>query len=113
MAVKVLVERSVKAGFEAQAWNMLRDLRSEALRARGYLYGETWRSVDNKRMLMTLSVWGTLEHWQRWEESEARQRMTERIRPMLRRRSAVRVFEDAVDPFVEAEPNPGAPAQPR
>ena len=44
MAVKVLIERRVKAGNEETEWEMLRDLRSEALKKRGFLNGETWRT---------------------------------------------------------------------
>ena len=46
MAVKVFIERRVKAGYEDSVWALLRDLRSQAVRQRGYLYGETWRSLD-------------------------------------------------------------------
>ena len=41
MAIKVLIERTVKAGREGLVWDVLRDLRGEAVRQRGYLYGET------------------------------------------------------------------------
>jgi len=58
-------------------------LRAEALKAHGHLYGETWRSVDNRRVLMNLSVWGSLDHWRRFEQSDARVRMDMRIGSML------------------------------
>ena len=51
LAVKVFIERYVKAGCEEAVWEMLRDLRSQAVLQRGYLYGETWRSLDNPRRL--------------------------------------------------------------
>ena len=50
MAVKVHIERSVKADHEDLVWNMLRELRSHAFRQKGCLYGETWRSLDNPRI---------------------------------------------------------------
>ena len=50
MAIKVLIERKIQAGHEDLVWNMLRKLRSEAVRQKGYLYGETWRSLDNPRI---------------------------------------------------------------
>lgn len=107
MAVKVLVERTVRAGYEGWVWHMLRELRAQALRAPGYLYGETWRCVDNHRLFVTLSVWGSLEQWQRWAESDTRVKTEERIRRMLRKPCVARAFEDAVDPFFE-KPSPGA-----
>ena len=56
MAIKVLIERTVKAGREELVWDILRDLRGEAVRQRGYLYGETWRSLDNPRVFMVSST---------------------------------------------------------
>ena len=41
MGVKVVLERTVKAGYENTVWEKLRDLRSQAVRQRGYMYGET------------------------------------------------------------------------
>ena len=43
MAVKVLIERYVKAGKEKAVQLLLSDLRSQAVRQKGYMYGETWR----------------------------------------------------------------------
>ncbi len=42
MGVNVVVERAVRAGCENTVWEKLRDLRSQAVRQRGYMYGETW-----------------------------------------------------------------------
>ena len=61
MAIKVLIERRVKAGHEDLVWEMLRDLRGQAVRQKGYLYGETWRSLDNPRIFLVSSTWGRRE----------------------------------------------------
>ena len=66
MAIKVLIERTVKAGREELVWDMLRDLRGEAVRQRGYLYGETWRSLDNPKVFMVSSTWGHADYWDNW-----------------------------------------------
>ena len=94
MSVKVLIERWVKAGHEETVWEMLRDLRSQAVRKRGYLYGETWRSLDNSRVFMVVSVWGRREYWESWLNDEFRRKMEDRINPMLRKPGTVRVFEE-------------------
>ena len=39
MGVKVVLERTVKAGYENIVWEKLRDLRSQAVRQWGYMYG--------------------------------------------------------------------------
>ncbi len=106
MAVKVLVERRVRAGYEGWVWHMLRDLRAEALRTHGYLYGESWRSTDDHKIFVSLSVWGSVEQWQAWAQSDERIKAEERINRLLRKPGLVRVFEDAVDPFLEGPHTP-------
>ena len=45
----------MKTGYEEIVWEMLRDLKGQALRQRGYLYSETWRSVENPRTFVVVS----------------------------------------------------------
>ena len=94
MAVKVLIERTVKAGYEALVWEMLRDLRGQAVRQKGYLYGETWRSLDNPRIFMVSSTWGSREYWEIWAKDDFRRNMELRISAFLRKSSTVRVYEE-------------------
>lgn len=94
MAVKVLIERRVKTGHEEIVWQMLRDLRGQAVRQKGYLYGETWRSMDEPAVFMVSSTWGCREYWDTWVNDEFRRRIENRIRPYLRREVAIRVFEE-------------------
>lgn len=98
MPLRALVERRVKAGYEGMVWYILRELRSEAVRARGYLYGETWRSVEDPRRFMVLSVWASLDYWNRWAQSDYRLKAEERLKPLLRGPASVKLFEDAPEP---------------
>ena len=75
MTIKVLIERKAKAGYEESVWNLLRDLRSQAVRQRGYLYGETWRSVDDPRIFVVVSVWGDRQYWEKWVEDDFRRKL--------------------------------------
>ena len=94
MAVKVLIERHIKAGHEELVWEMLRDLRSQAVRQKGYLYGETWRSLENSRIFLVSSTWGSRDYWETWTNDDFRRKMEERISPYLRKPGAVRIFEE-------------------
>ena len=85
MAIKVLIERKVKAGYEVLVWNMLRDLRSQTVRRQGYLYGETWRSLDNPRIFLVSSTWGSREYWDAWSNDEYRKQVELRISAFLRK----------------------------
>ena len=73
---------------------MLRDLRSQAVRQRGYLYGETWWSLENPRVFVVVSAWGSREHLESWTNDEFRRKMDERINRMLRKPSTARVIEE-------------------
>jgi len=55
---------------------------------------ETWRSLDNPRVFVVVSVWGTREHWEGWLKDEFRQKVDETIKPMLRKPSTIKVFEE-------------------
>jgi heme-degrading monooxygenase HmoA len=99
VTVKVLIERWAKAGSEEPVWDMLRSIRAEAVRTRGYIYGETWRALDNPRVFMVLSVWASKEHWHSWAESPFRKEREDKITSMLRRPSSIRLFQDAGEPY--------------
>jgi len=94
MALKVLIERQVRAGYEELVWEMLRDLRGQAVRQKGYLYGETWRSLDNPRLFMVSSTWGSREYWEAWVQDDFRRKMEEKIAQYLRKPETVRRFEE-------------------
>ena len=96
MAVRVLIQRTALPGYEETLVETIRRLRSEAVRQRGYMYGETWRDADNHRTIMVLSVWGTREHWEEWQRSDFRRGLDERMLPILNWPATVRVFEDLV-----------------
>ena len=98
MAVKVYVERTIIDGFEETVWQMLRELRSEVVRQHGHLYSETWRSLDDSRVYVAVSVWSTREHWEKWFNDEFRQKMDERINRMLVEPSMVKVFGETIGP---------------
>ena len=89
MPAKVLIERFVRGGYEGIVWDMLRQIRSEAVRTRGYIYGETWRSSENPRIFMVLSVWASLEYWRSWSQDTFRLKVEDRMAPMLRKPSVV------------------------
>ncbi len=94
MAIKVLIERTVKAGHEKLVWEMLRDLRGQAVRQKGYLYGETWRSLNNPRVFLVSSTWGQVDYWDDWIKDEFRVKMEAKIRPYLRKPAAIQIFEE-------------------
>jgi heme-degrading monooxygenase HmoA len=66
VVTKVLIERQVLPGNESVVTSLLADLRAEALRSHGYIYGETWRDADTPSIIAVLSVWASRAHWERF-----------------------------------------------
>mgnify|MGYP001570511416 CR=1 FL=1 len=98
MAVKVLIERTVRQGYEPYVLDMLQTLRGEALRQKGYLYGETWRSLQDPQVIAVVSTWGTRAHWEVWSITPYRQKMEERLTLMLDWEPRVQIFEEYSGP---------------
>ena len=98
MTVRVLIERWTSPGYGDTVVEMIRRGRSEALRQRGYMYGETWRDQDHPQCIMVLSVWATRAHWDTWEGSDFRRNLDQHMLSMLSGPPTIRVFEDLPTP---------------
>jgi heme oxygenase (mycobilin-producing) len=56
MTARVIIEREVKPGQEAGLQHLMIQARSKALKAKGYISGETLRAVDNPNKFLVLST---------------------------------------------------------
>ena len=92
MAIRVLIERRVIPENESALSELLMKLRSKALLAKGYISGETLRSVDDPDRYLVISTWNSLDDWKRWETDRERQEIQSRIDSMLRVPPTQRVF---------------------
>lgn len=83
MAVKILIQRKVKPGHEAEIQAVIRDLRSRAMAAEGFISGETLRSVEDPSIHLVISTWKNIESWNSWANEQGRRALEERIRDYL------------------------------
>lgn len=81
--MKVIVERKIKPEKEAEIIALLIELRAKALSQRGYITGETLKSLDNPAVIITISTWNDLLQWKAWEASKERKAIADRISPLL------------------------------
>ena len=88
--IKVIIERRVKPGEDPSA--MLRELRAAAMKVDGYISGETLVSTEDTSIITTISSWGSLDDWQKWELSEMRAELYKLIAPYLEDEPTVRVY---------------------
>jgi heme-degrading monooxygenase HmoA len=72
MAVKIFIKRHVKEGKTQEAVELLKDVRSHALKQPGYISGETLINHYDPCKITVVSTWQTIDDWIRWEESDER-----------------------------------------
>jgi heme-degrading monooxygenase HmoA len=72
MAVKIFIKRYVKKGKTQEAVELLKDVRSQALKQPGYISGETLINHYDPCSITVVSTWQTIDDWIRWEESDER-----------------------------------------
>jgi len=91
--VRVLIERWLKPGTEHDFHLAMREMRREAAQCAGYISGETLRDSEDHQHYVVLSTWGSMQDWNTWAVSGARQDGRTRIAPMLTRAEKVTVLE--------------------
>ena len=72
MAVKVFIKRNIKKGKTQEAVELLKEVRSYALKQPGYISGETLINHYDPCNITVVSTWQTIDDWIRWEESNER-----------------------------------------
>ena len=72
MAVKIFIKRYVKKGKTQETIELLKDVRSHALKQPGYISGETLINHYDPCNITVVSTWQTIDDWIRWEESDER-----------------------------------------
>ena len=92
MAIRVLIERKINPENESSLNNLLMKLRSKAMLAKGYISGETLRSLDDPNEYLVISTWNNLDDWRRWEADKERQQIQSEIDSLLLAPAIQRVF---------------------
>ena len=83
MAVKILIQRKVKPGKEKELNETVRNLRSKAIHAEGYISGETLCSIEDPSVHLVTSTWKSLEDWNHWADSPERKAFQQKTDAML------------------------------
>ena len=79
MAVKVFIKRYVKKGKTKEAVELLKDVRSHALKQPGYISGETLINHYDPCNITVVSTWQAIDDWIRWQESDERSAKEEQL----------------------------------
>jgi len=92
MAIRVLIERRIVPENEPALSSLLMKLRSKAMHAKGYISGETLRSLQDPYEYLVIGTWNSLDDWKRWEAEKERQEIQSEIDNLLRAPAVQRVF---------------------
>ncbi len=92
MAIRVLIERKIVPENELALNNLLMKLRGKAMLAKGYISGETLRSLEDPNDYLVISTWNTLDDWKSWEADNERQDIQKGIDSLLRAPAVQRIF---------------------
>jgi heme-degrading monooxygenase HmoA len=68
------------------------ELRSRAMKLKGYISGETLRDVDDPNTSIVIATWDSLEDWKAWEDNKERKEVQAKIDALLRAPARHRVF---------------------
>jgi heme-degrading monooxygenase HmoA len=90
--VKVLSERAIKGQNVGAIVRLLRQLRVKAMQQPGYISGETLHAVDDPNYYLVISIWDSLEDWQKWENHPERQKAVREIDALLETPPRSRVY---------------------
>jgi heme-degrading monooxygenase HmoA len=83
MAVKIFIKRYVKKDKTQEAVELLKDVRSHALKQPGYISGETLINHYDPCNITVVSTWQTIDDWIRWEESDERSAKEDQLEGLL------------------------------
>jgi heme-degrading monooxygenase HmoA len=95
MTVRIIIDRKVKKGKEAEFFDLLKELRSKAISSKGYISGETLRAMSDRYNYVVLSTWQSAEDWRNWEKNLKRTKIQARIEKIMVRPTKTKIYVHA------------------
>ena len=92
MVVKIIIDRKVRKGKESEFFELLRGLRSKAVSSKGYISGETLRSLSDPNNYIVLSTWQSADDWKNWEKDLERRKIQARIEKIIVGPTRTRIY---------------------
>ena len=81
--VRIIIERRCRPDKEKEIEDLLIELRIKAMQQRGFLSGETLKSVDDPMLWLVVSTWVDADMWQAWENSPERRKIMNKMEPLM------------------------------
>jgi len=91
--VRIIIERHLKENKRGDLIPRLRELRTAAMHQSGYVTGETLVDTGDASNITVLGTWRSLEEWQIWEKSAQRNKLEQKIEPLLQEEPRVNTYQ--------------------
>ena len=95
MTIKIIIDRKIRKGKEAEVFDLLKELRSKAISSKGYISGETLRALSDRHNYLVVSTWQSVEDWRDWEKDSDRRKIQARIETIMMRPTKTRIYVHA------------------
>ncbi len=94
--IKVLIERTVAEGLEANYEQTVVELLDHAEKSPGYLGGESYKDAQHANHYIVMSAWESINAWQLWLRSSQRMEMLNKINVFLKEPENFTILEPCV-----------------
>lgn len=91
--IRVIIERFISETLESHYEDTAKQTLQSAIRAPGFISGESLRDVQNPRHHILLCKWRKVEDWQNWQESPERKAMMAKLNLMFDREEKITILE--------------------
>jgi heme-degrading monooxygenase HmoA len=92
MAVRIIIDRKVKKGKGPELAKWLRELRSKAMPSKGYVSGETLRSLADPQNYVVITTWQGVDDWRAWETNPERKKIQAKIERLMSRPTKTKIY---------------------
>lgn len=91
--IRVIIDRFIAESLEENYEITAKETLQAAVRAPGFISGESLKDIQNERHRVVLCNWRSLQDWQRWLSSPERKSMMDQLNLMLETAEKVTVLE--------------------
>jgi len=91
--IRVIIERFISETLEIHYEDTAKQTLQSAIRAPGFISGESLRDINNPRHHILLCKWRSVEDWQLWLASHERRTMMAKLSLMFDREEKITLLE--------------------
>lgn len=92
MAIKIIIKRTVSEDKVKYLTPLLKQLRALANNQSGYISGETLKRIDNPSDYLVISMWKSVEDWEKWFSSNDRIGVQNKVDIILGKKTEYEIY---------------------